>query len=487
MPTNLDVSPVRSCPTELYIDGRWSGSESGARLPVVDPATGAVLTEVADAGVPDAERALAAAERAQSSWALSSVRERADLLWRIHDLLLDKSGELAGIITAEMGKPLADAAGEVVYASEFFRWFAEQASALGGRYALSPDGKSRFLTARVPVGPTLLVTPWNFPLAMGARKIAPALAAGCTSIIKPAEQTPLTMLALMAILDEAGCRPGVVNALTTGDPAPVVTSLLTDRRIRKLSFTGSTLVGKHLLAQAAQNVTRVSLELGGNAPVLILRDADLDQALDGVFIAKFRAMGQACTAANRIYVATEIAEEFVQRFSERARACTVGPGDAPGTTIGPLIDADAVAKVHELVSDAVSRGADIVCGGESPERPGFYYSPTVLTGIAPGSRLLGEEIFGPVAPFIAVDGEDDMIRLANDTPFGLAAYVFTRDLDRGLRVADRLENGLVGINQGIVSNPAAPFGGVKQSGLGREGGLEGIDEFLETKLIATPA
>ncbi|GAB2587681.1 NAD-dependent succinate-semialdehyde dehydrogenase [Streptomyces capparidis] len=389
-------------------------------------------------------------------------------------------------MTLEMGKPLAEARAEVAYAAEFFRWFSEEAVRIDGGMMIAPDGRNRLLVTRQPVGPCLLITPWNFPLAMGTRKIGPAVAAGCTMVLKPAPQTPLSSLVLAEILTEAGLPPGVLNIVTTTDAAGVVEPLLRGGRIRKLSFTGSTQVGRILLAQCADTVIRTSMELGGNAPLVVFDDADLDVAVEGTMVAKMRNMGESCCAANRIFVHTSVADAFASRLAARMAALKVGPGTEPGTDVGPLIDVAGRSKAHDLVQDAVKRGATVLTGGELPEGPGCFYPPTVLTGITPDSAIIDTEIFGPVAAIRTFTTEDEAVAAANDTEFGLAAYLFTRSLDRALRVAERLESGMIGVNTGLVSNPAAPFGGVKQSGLGREGGRVGIDEFLEYKYIAVP-
>ena len=472
--------------TQLFIDGKWVDAEDGATLPVDNPATGEVLCAVADAGPVDAKRAEDAAVAAQADWARVAPRERSEILRRAYELIMSKVDELAALMTAEMGKPLAEARGEVAYAAEFFRWFAEEAVRIDGGFGSLPDGRTRVLLMRQPVGPCLLITPWNFPLAMGARKIAPAVAAGCTMVFKPAPQTPLCALALTEILVEAGLPAGVLNTLPTSRARDVVEPLLRGGRIRKLSFTGSTAVGRLLLEQCATAVVRTSMELGGNAPFIVFPDADLDVALAGAMVAKMRNMGEACTAANRFFVHRDVAGEFATRLAERMGALVVGPGDEPGVDVGPLIDEAGRAKVVDLVTDAVARGARIVVGGEVPEGPGRFYPPTVLSDVDASSRMLSAEIFGPVAPILTFDDEDELIRLANDTEWGLAGYVFTRDLDRALRVSERLEVGMVGLNTGLVSNPAAPFGGIKQSGLGREGGRVGIEEFLEYKYLAIP-
>ncbi|MFD6156577.1 NAD-dependent succinate-semialdehyde dehydrogenase [Nocardia sp. NPDC060256] len=472
---------IDTVPTGLYIDGQWC--ETNAELPVHDPATGQPLCAVADASSRDGLDALAAAHAAQSAWAATPPRARADVLMRAHHALLDDTDRLALIMTLEMGKPLTEARGEIAYAAEFFRWFAEEAVRLDGGYLPAPTGGARFLVTKQPVGPSLLITPWNFPMAMGARKIAPALAAGCTSVVKPAEQTPLSMLALADLLDRVGVPRGVVNVLTTADPGALMTPLILDTRSRKLSFTGSTAVGKRLLEQCAQTVMRTSMELGGNAAFIVFDDADLDEAVEGALAAKMRNIGQACTAANRIFVQRAIIDEFSPRLATRMAALPMGRGTEPGIVVGPLIDADAVTKVTELVADARRRGAQVLTGGTAIEGPGNFYPATVLTGVPDDAAMCHTEIFGPVASLAVFDTEDEVVARANNTPYGLVGYVFTEHLRRGLRVCEALETGMVGLNQGVVSNPAAPFGGVKESGLGREGGAIGIDEFLETKYI----
>ncbi|WP_245998132.1 NAD-dependent succinate-semialdehyde dehydrogenase [Nocardia pseudobrasiliensis] len=452
-------------------------------MPVLDPATGQVLCRVADAGPADGLAALAAAADAQRDWARTSPRERGDILMRAHRALLEDVDRLALIATLEMGKPLAEARGEIAYAAEFFRWFAEEAVRLDGGYMPAPGGNSRFLVARQPVGPSLLITPWNFPMAMATRKIGPALAAGCTCVVKPAEQTPLCTLALARILHESGVPAGVVNVVTTSDPGALMTPMILDERSRKLSFTGSTAVGKKLLEQCARTVMRTSMELGGNAPFIVFDDADLDAAIEGALAAKMRNIGQACTAANRIFVQRAVIDEFARRLAERMAALPMGRGTEADVVVGPLIDGDAVAKVTELVADARERGARVLTGGESVDGPGNFYPATVLVDVPDSARMCHTEIFGPVAALTPFDTEDEVVTRANDTPYGLVGYVYTEGLRRGLRVCEALESGMVGLNQGVVSNPAAPFGGVKESGLGREGGLVGIDEFLELKYI----
>jgi succinate-semialdehyde dehydrogenase/glutarate-semialdehyde dehydrogenase len=475
---------VRSVPTGLFIGGGWRPAESGATFSVDDPSTGRLLAEVADASPADGLQALEAAAKAQTAWAAVPPRERSDILRRAYDLLLERKEDLALLMTLEMGKPLAEARGEIVYAAEFFRWFSEEAVRIEGGFSINPNGQGRLLVMREPVGPCILITPWNFPMAMGTRKIGPAVAAGCTMVVKPAEQTPLSLLALARIMQEAGLPEGVLNVVTTSDPAAVMEPMIRDGRARKLSFTGSTAVGRKLLEQCADQVMRTSMELGGNAPFLVFEDADLDAAIDGAMQAKMRNIGEACTAANRFYVHSSVADEFARRLGERMAALPIGRGVEDGVVVGPLIDADARDKVSSLVDDAVRRGAEVVVGGTALEGEGYFYPPTVLTNVALDARLRHEEIFGPVAPVVTFETEEEAIAAANDTEFGLACYVFTRDLDRAFRVCERLETGMIGLNQGIVSNPAAPFGGVKHSGLGREGGRVGIDEFLETKYVA---
>jgi succinate-semialdehyde dehydrogenase/glutarate-semialdehyde dehydrogenase len=485
--TEREREVLAAVPGELFIAGRWLPAASGARFPVLDPATGDVLCEVADAGRDDALDALTAAHEAQPAWQATPPRQRSEILRRAYQLLLDRADELALLMTMEMGKPLAEAAGEIAYAAEFFRWFAEEAVRIDGGYATAPDGTSRFLVLHQPVGPCVLVTPWNFPMAMGTRKIGPAIAAGCTMVLKPAEQTPLCALALADILAQAGLPDGVLNLVTTSRPGEVVEPMLRDGRARKLSFTGSTQVGRLLLAQAADKVLRTSMELGGNAPFLVFDDADLDAAVEGAMAAKMRNIGEACTAANRFLVQRGVADEFARRLAGRMAALKMGRGTEPDVVVGPLIDAAGRDKVTELVAHAVAGGATVLTGGTALDGPGTFYPATVLTGVPADARIGREEIFGPVAAISAFDTEDEAVAAANDTEYGLVSYVYTRDLARSLRLAERLDAGMIGLNKGVVSNPAAPFGGVKQSGLGREGGRVGIDEFLETKYVAIPA
>ncbi|MFD5246589.1 NAD-dependent succinate-semialdehyde dehydrogenase [Amycolatopsis sp. NPDC058340] len=479
-----EAGVVTAVDKELFIGGKWVPAADGKTFPVLDPSTGEALCEVADASPADGVSALDAAVAAQADWANVAPRERGEILRRAYELLIKRADELALLMTLEMGKPLAESKGEITYAAEFFRWFAEEAVRIDGGYAVAPNGTGRFLVTKQPVGPCLLITPWNFPMAMGTRKIGPAVAAGCTMIIKPAAQTPLSMLALAAILAEAGLPEGVLNVLTTSDSGGVMEPLIRDGRARKLSFTGSTGVGRKLLEQCADKVLRTSMELGGNAPFLVFEDADLDAAIEGAMTAKMRNIGEACTAANRFYVQRGIVDEFSRRLTERMEALPMGRGTEEGVVVGPLIDEAAVEKVSGLVSDATERGARVLTGGSTVDGPGNFYQATVLTDVPKDARLASEEIFGPVAPITPFDSEDEAIAAANDTEFGLVSYVYTSDLKRALRVSERLEAGMIGLNQGLVSNPAAPFGGIKQSGLGREGGTVGIDEFLETKYIA---
>ena len=481
--TDHESAVVSAAPRQLLIGGTWVDATGGATFDVLDPSTGEALCAVADAGPDDGRRALDAAVRAQAGFAGSSPRERADILTRAFELLHERIDDLALLMTLEMGKPVAEAKGEIAYAAEFFRWFGEEAVRIDGGYQTAPAGGARFLVTRQPVGPCLLIAPWNFPMAMGTRKIGPAIAAGCTSVVKPAHQTPLSMLALGAILLEAGLPHGVVNIVTCVQAGAVMEPLIRSGLARKLSFTGSTKVGKVLLAQCAEKVLRTSMELGGNAPFIVFEDADLDEAVAGAMAAKMRNMGEACTAANRIYVHESIIDEFGARLAAKMAALTVGRGTQDGVDVGPLIDEAAQRKVTDLVADAVGRGATVLTGGGEHGGAGYFYEPTVLTGVPADARMAGEEIFGPVAPLTPFATEAEVVAAANDTPYGLVAYVYTNDLRRALRVGEAIETGMVGLNQGVVSNPAAPFGGVKESGLGREGGSVGIDEFLEVKYI----
>ena len=473
-------------PTGLFIGGQWQEAEGGKRLPVYNPATGEVLVEIADAAPADGMRALDAASASAAGWAATPPRERGELLRAAFDLLQERREEFALLMTLEMGKPLAEANGEVAYGGEFLRWFGEEAVRITGRYGRNPEGTGTIVVSQRPVGPSLLITPWNFPLAMATRKIAPALAAGCTVVIKPAELTPLTTLYFAQLLADVGLPAGVVNVVTTSSSQDVSAPIIADPRLRKLSFTGSTAVGRALLKQAADGVLRTSMELGGNAPFVVFGDADLDAAVDGAMLAKFRNTGQACTAANRFIVHESVAEEFSSRIAARVSALSVGDGTVDGVEIGPVIDDRAVANIRSLIEDALSGGATVVTGGGAVDGPGTFFEPTVVTGLSPDARMVREEIFGPVLGIVTFDSEEEAVRLANATEYGLVGYVFTRDLARAHRMIDRIETGMMGVNVGVVSNAAAPFGGVKQSGLGREGGAEGINEYLETKYTLIP-
>ncbi|QHC66028.1 aldehyde dehydrogenase family protein [Rathayibacter sp. VKM Ac-2759] len=489
MPASVEASEaalLARVPSQLFIGGAWVDAAGGGTIDVEDPATGATLLTIADATPEDGLRALDAAVAAGEAWAATAPRKRGEILRRAFDLLQERKDDFALLMTLEMGKPFAEALGEVAYGGEFLRWFSEEAVRIQGRYGVNPEGTGRMIVSQHPVGPCYLITPWNFPLAMATRKIAPALAAGCTVVVKPAELTPLTTLALAALLAEAGVPDGVVNVVTTSSAAALSEPIMTDPRLRKVSFTGSTPVGQKLLQQASANVLRTSMELGGNAPFVVFEDADLDRAVDGAMLAKFRNIGQACTAANRFFVHESIAEEFATRLTERVAALRVGRGTEDGVTIGPLIDDRAVEKAGSLVEDAVGRGARVRIGGHGIERSGHFYEPTVLSDVDGASEILRTEIFGPVVAIVPFRDEDEAVALANDTEFGLVSYVFTRDLARGQRMIERLATGMMGLNVGVVSNAAAPFGGVKQSGLGREGGLEGIHEYLSTKYTLTP-
>lgn len=471
--------------TDLFIGGRWLPAASGERFDVTDPGTEEVIATVANGGAADARAAAAAAADAQPGWAATAPRERAEILRRSWELLIDRADELARLITLENGKVLAEAKGEITYAAEFFRWFSEEAVRLSGDLTRAPGGANRIIVLHQPVGVAYLVTPWNFPAAMATRKIAPALAAGCTVVLKPATLTPLTALAVADVLAEAGVPDGVVNVIPGRSASTITAAVLEHERVRKLSFTGSTEVGKLLIEQAAGRVLNVSMELGGNAPFIVLADADLDAAIEGAMIAKMRHNGETCTAANRFYVEAPIAEAFAARLADAMGALPTGHGLDTGNRLGPLVDASTRDKVAELVDGAVASGAKAVIGGERPTGTGFYYPATVLTDVTADNPILGEEIFGPVAPIVSVADADEAVRLANSTTMGLVAYVYTGDLAKGLRVAEALESGMVGLNKGIVSDPAAPFGGVKESGIGREGGHEGMLDYTETKYIAT--
>lgn len=486
MTENRETALLAHVPDGLFIGGQWRAAEGGATLPVFDPATGERLLTIADASVADGAAAMDAAVEAFPSWAQTPARERGELLRRAFDLLQERKEDIALLMTLEMGKPLAEARGEVAYGGEFLRWFSEEAVRASGRYGANPEGTGRMIVTQHPVGPCYLITPWNFPLAMATRKIAPALAAGCTVVVKPAELTPLTTLFFVKLLQDAGLPDGVVNVITTSSSGAVSEPIIRDPRLRKLSFTGSTPVGQKLLEQAAQGVLRTSMELGGNAPFVVFDDADLDKAVDGAMLAKFRNIGQACTAANRFIVHRSVADEFARRVTERVQGMRIGRGTEEGVAIGPLIDDRAVEKARSLVADAVDRGAQVRTGGSPVAGPGTFFEPTVVTDVAAGSDILREEIFGPVLAIVPFDDEDDAVRLANDTEYGLVSYVFTENLARGQRMIERLETGMMGLNVGVVSNAAAPFGGWKMSGLGREGGAEGIHEYLQTKYTLTP-
>ena len=474
---------VDNVPKGLYTGGEWREATAAATFEVHDPSTAEVLCEVADASPDDAMAALAAAADAQPSWAACPPRERGEILRRAFEALMDQQDDLALLMTLEMGKPVAESRTEIAYAAEFFRWFSEEAARIEGSYRVAPAGGSRLLTMRQPVGPCLLITPWNFPTAMGTRKIGPAVAAGCTMVIKPAAETPLSMLALARVLEDSGLPPGVLNVITTSRSSAVMEPLIRDSRARKLSFTGSTEVGRRLVGQSAEQLLRVSMELGGNAPFLVFDDADLDAAVEGAMTAKMRNIGEACTAANRFLVHESVANDFSRRLADRMGRLRMGRGTEQGVEVGPLINEKARAGVAELVADAADMGGKILVGGEQPDRPGWFYPPTVVTDVPPDARVCLEEIFGPVAPLTSFGIDDEALDLANNTEFGLVAYAYTRDLNRALTVAERLETGMVGLNLGVVSNPAAPFGGVKASGFGREGGREGIEEYLEVKYV----
>ncbi len=478
-----ETTVIDSVPTGLFIGGSWRPATGGATIAVDDPSSGEVIAHVADATVEDGRAALDAAVAVQSSWAATAPRDRGEILRRAFELISERADELALIMTLEMGKPLDQARGEVTYAAEFFRWFSEEAVRINGRYSVAPNGATRLMTMKQPVGPCLFITPWNFPLAMGTRKIGPAVASGCTMVVKPASQTPLSMYALAKIMTEAGLPDGVLNVVTTAHSGAVMEPLIRDPRLRKLSFTGSTEIGRRLVEQSAEQLLRVSMELGGNAPFLVFGDADVEAAVDGAMLAKMRNMGEACTAANRFLVHTSVAEAFSRQLAARMGALTVGRGTDAGVDVGPLVDAPSQAKVSELVDDAVQAGATVLAGGSTVGEQGYFYAPTVLTDVPADARLLREEIFGPVAPVSTFSTDDEALALANASEYGLVAYAYTRDLSRAVRVAEGLDTGMVGLNQGIVSNPAAPFGGVKHSGFGREGGAEGIEEFLETKYV----
>lgn len=475
---------VDAVPKGLFIGGAWRDATGGGTLGVEDPSTGAELTQVADATVDDAKAALAAAAGARAEMAAMAPRDRGEILRRAYEELVARADELALLMTLEMGKPVAESKAEILYAADFLHWFSGEATRITGDFRMNEKGTARVLVQRQPVGPCLFITPWNFPMAMGTRKIGPAIAAGCTMVVKPAKQTPLSMLALADIVDRAGLPKGALNVVTATSSGAVMEPLIRDPRTRKLSFTGSTEVGKVLIEQSAEQVLRVSMELGGNAPFLVFEDADLDAAVEGAMIAKMRNGGEACTSANRFHVHASVADAFAEKLATRMGAMKVGRGAEDGVELGPLIDDDQRGKVAELVDDALRRGAKALCGGERLDGPGYFYAPTVLGAVPADARVFAEEIFGPVAPVTTFETEDEAVAAANRTEYGLVAYVYTRDVQRAFRVIDALDTGMIGLNQGLVSNAGAPFGGVKQSGFGREGGFEGIDEYLETKYVA---
>lgn len=479
------MTELANVPTDLFIAGKWRSGSRENRINVLNPSDGQTIAAVADASVEDAVAAVDAAAAAAKGWAATPARKRSEILRKCFELMIRDAEPLAQLISLENGKALKDARSEVAYAAEFFRWFAEEAVRINGDLSIAPSGANRILVQYQPIGVSLLITPWNFPAAMATRKIAPALAAGCTCILKPATETPLTAYAVAKILAEAGVPDGVVNVLTTSTTSKIVNAMLEDSRVRNLSFTGSTEVGRVLLRKAADQIIHCSMELGGNAPFVVFDDADLDKAIEGAMVAKMRNGGEACTAANRIYVQRGVAEEFATRLSQRMSAMKVGHGVLEDTDCGPLVNAAAVAKVAELVDDAVAKGAKVLCGAKRSEGEGYFFPPTVLVDVSPDAAMSSEEIFGPVAPIYVFDTEEEAIERANDTEYGLVAYVYTRDLARGLRVSEKIEAGMLALNRGLVSDPAAPFGGVKQSGLGREGAHHGMLEFMEAKYIAT--
>ncbi len=481
---SAEQAVLDAVPHQLFIAGEWRDASGGGTLPVEDPATGETLIEVADATVADGKAALTAADEAFRTFRHVPPRERGEILRRAYELMTERTEDLALLMTMEMGKPLAESRGEVAYAASYFRWYAEEAVRINGRFGTAENGLTRVLTMQQPVGPCIFITPWNFPLAMGTRKVGPAIAAGCTVVVKPAKQTPLSMLAMAHILEEAGLPAGVVNVLTAKRSGDLMEPLIRDPRARKLSFTGSTEVGKTLVAQASEQLLRMSMELGGNAPFLVFDDADLDLAVDGALLAKMRNMGEACTSANRFVVHEAVAEEFGRRLAERMGALKLARGTDPESKVGPLIDQNAIDGVQRLVDDAVGKGAAVLTGGERVGERGYFYRPTVLAKVPAEATILSEEIFGPVAPITTFSSEDEAIALANDTEYGLVAYLFAQDIGRAFRVMEALETGMIGFNQGMVSNAGAPFGGIKQSGYGREGGPEGLQEYLETKYVA---
>jgi len=475
---------LANVPTDLYIGGKWKKSSDGGRFDVIDPATEKTIASVASATVEDAKAAVDAAQAAFAGWAGKKPRERAEILRKAYEIIMRDAERFAKIITVENGKALSDSRGEVAYAAEFFRWYAEEAVRNNGQVSMAPASGARIFVQHKPAGIAVLVTPWNFPAAMATRKIGPALAAGCPVVLKPASDTPLTMLALMPALEEAGVPPGVVNVIPSRQSGKVVSAMLHDSRVRVVSFTGSTEVGRKLLHEAADNIIKPAMELGGNAPFLVFEDADIDAAIEGAMIAKMRNMGEACTAANRFYVHEKVHDEFAKKLTAKMSGLKMGNGLDDGVMLGPLVNKEGRDKVIELVEDATSKGAKVLTGGKMPDGPGFFYPATVLTNVADGSKMLTEEIFGPVASIQTFKTEDEVITRANDTEYGLVAYLYTKDISRGLRVSERLDFGMIGLNRGLVSDPAAPFGGTKQSGLGREGAQEGMKEFLETQYVS---
>ncbi|MEU0494740.1 NAD-dependent succinate-semialdehyde dehydrogenase [Mycobacterium sp. NPDC006124] len=479
----MDIENLLSAvPTGLWIGGEERAASS--TFDVLNPATDEVLATIGDATPQDGIAALDAAAAVQGEWAATAPRERGEILRAVFEAITARAEEFATLMTLEMGKVLSESMGEVKYGSEFFRWFSEEAVRIGGRYTKAPAGTGRIIVTKSPVGPCLAITPWNFPLAMATRKIGPAVAAGCTMIVKPAQETPLTMLLLAKLMDDAGLPKGVLSILPTSKPGDLTTALIDDGRLRKLTFTGSTGVGKALVKQSADKLLRLSMELGGNAPFVVFDDADVDAAVEGALLAKMRNGGEACTASNRFHVANAVREEFTRKLVTRMSEFKLGNGLDESSTLGPLISAKQIATVEDLVSDAVSKGATVAVGGVKPEGPGHFYPATVLDGVPAEARIFKEEVFGPVAPVIGFDTEEEGIAAANATEYGLAAYIYTQSLDRALRAAEAIEAGMVGVNRGVISDPAAPFGGVKESGFGREGGSEGIEEYLETKYIA---
>jgi len=472
-------------PTDLWIGGKWRKASDNARFDVIDPATENVITSVASASVEDAGAAVDAARDAFAGWAGRKPRERAEILRKAFEAIMAQAERLAKLITIENGKPLSDSRGEVAYAAEFFRWYAEEAVRNIGDVSRAPSSGARIFVQHRPAGIAVLVTPWNFPAAMATRKIGPALAAGCPVVLKPASETPLTMLALMPLLEEAGVPAGVVNVIPSRRSGAVVAAMLHDPRVRVVSFTGSTEVGRKLLHEAADNVVKPAMELGGNAPFIVFDDADIDAAIEGAMIAKMRNMGEACTAANRFYVQEKVHDEFARKLTEKMASFKMGNGLQDGVALGPLVNKEGRDKVKQLVEDAVKKGAKVLTGGVVPGGKGYFYPATVLTRVPDAAAMLNEEIFGPVASIQTFRSEDEVIRRANDTEYGLVAYLYTKDLSRGMRVSEQLDFGMIGLNRGLVSDPAAPFGGTKQSGIGREGAHEGMMEFLETQYVST--